>query len=66
MIASLLGVPPEDRDMVRGWIDESFYLDPGKGMSNDISEAMFSFMDYLARRSPIARRTRATTCSPIS
>jgi cytochrome P450 len=48
VIAALLGVPPEDRDMVRGWIDESFHLDPEKGMSNDISmAAMFKFMEYL-------------------
>ncbi len=48
VIAALLGVPPEDRDMVRGWIDESFHLDPETGMSNDISTAaMFSFMEYL-------------------
>ena len=50
VIAALLGVPPEDRDMVRGWIDESFHLDPEKGMSNDISmTAMFSFMEYLGK-----------------
>ncbi len=50
VIAALLGVPPEDRDMVRGWIDESFHLDPETGMSNDISAAaMFSFMDYLGK-----------------
>ena len=48
VIAALLGVPPEDRDMVRGWIDESFHLDPEQGMQNEISQnAMFSFMDYL-------------------
>ncbi len=48
VIAALLGVPPEDRDTVRGWIDESFHLDPETGMSNDVSAgAMFSFMDYL-------------------
>ena len=48
VIAALLGVPPEDRDMVRGWIDESFHLDPEKGMSNDVSTgAMFNLLDYL-------------------
>ena len=48
VIAALLGVPPEDRDMVRGWIDESFHLDPETGMSNDITmAAMFTFMEYL-------------------
>jgi cytochrome P450 len=35
---------------VRGWIDESFHLDPEKGMSNDISAAaMFKFMDYVGK-----------------
>jgi cytochrome P450 len=48
VIAALLGVPLEDRDRVRGWIDESFHLDPETGMSNDVSAAaMFSFMEYL-------------------
>src|SRR6202050_2768253 len=50
VIAALLGVPPEDRDMVRGWIDESFHLDPETGMSNDISAtAMFSVMEYVGK-----------------
>ena len=36
--------------MVRGWIDESFHLDPESGMSNEISQtAMFSFMEYLGK-----------------
>ena len=51
VIAALLGVPPEDRDMVRGWIDESFHLDPEKGMYNDISAAaMFKLQDYVTAR----------------
>ncbi len=37
VIAALLGVPPEDRDMFRGWIDESFHLDPETGMSNEVA-----------------------------
>ena len=50
VIAALLGVPPEDRDMVRGWIDESFHLDPELGMSNDISTAaMFNVMEYVGK-----------------
>ena len=50
VIAALLGVPPEDRDMVRGWIDESFHLDPETGMSNDITmAAMINFMEYLGK-----------------
>jgi len=48
VIAALLGVPPEDRDMVRGWIDESFHLDPELGMYNDVSaEAMGKLMEYV-------------------
>ena len=50
VIAALLGVPHEDRDFVRGCIDESFHLDPEKGMSNDISTAaMFKLMDYVVQ-----------------
>jgi cytochrome P450 len=49
VIAALLGVPPEDRDMVRGWIDESFHLDPEKGMYNDVSAvAMGKLQEYAA------------------
>jgi cytochrome P450 len=48
VIAALLGVDEADRDMFRGWIDESFHLDPEQGMSNDISaEAMFKMMGYV-------------------
>ena len=39
VIAALLGVPPADREMVRGSIDESFHLDPEQGMFNDIVAA---------------------------
>ena len=49
VIAALLGVDEADRDMFRGWIDESFHLDPELGMSNDISaEAMGKMMGYTA------------------
>ncbi len=48
VIAALLGVPEEDRDMVRGWIDESFHLDPELGMYNDVSaEAMGKMLEYV-------------------
>ncbi|MGO9576184.1 MAG: hypothetical protein ACLPTQ_17865, partial [Terriglobales bacterium] len=40
----------EDRDIVRGWIDESFHLDPETGMSNDISvTAMINVMEYVGK-----------------
>lgn len=49
VIAALLGVPEEDRDMFRGLIDETFHLDPEKGMYNDVSfEAMAKLHDYMA------------------
>ncbi len=48
VIAALLGVPPEERDMVRHWIDVSFTLDPEKGMYNDVSAAaMLELHDYV-------------------
>ncbi len=47
VIAALLGVPEEDRDMFRRWIDESFHLDPDTGMSNDLSAAaMMKTLEY--------------------
>ena len=49
VIAALLGVPSEDRDMFRGLIDQTFHLDPEKGMYNDISfAAMGKLQDYTA------------------
>ncbi len=49
VIAALLGVPEEDRDMFRGLIDETFHLDPEKGMYNDVSfEAMAKLHEYMA------------------
>ena len=48
VIAALLGVPPEERDMVRHLIDVSFTLDPEKGMYNDVSAAaMLELHDYM-------------------
>jgi len=48
VIAALLGVDPDDRDMVRGLIDETFHLDPEKGMYNDVSfAAMEKLRDYM-------------------
>jgi cytochrome P450 len=48
VIAALLGVDEADRDMFRGWIDDSFHLDPEQGMYNDVSaEAMGKMMGYV-------------------
>jgi cytochrome P450 len=47
VIASLLGVPSEDRDMVRELIDGTFHLDPVLGMYNDVSfAAMAKLHEY--------------------
>jgi cytochrome P450 len=49
VIAALLGVDREDRDMVRSLIDETFHLDPELGMYNPQSfEAMEKLHDYFA------------------
>ncbi len=49
VIASLLGVPPADRDLVRGFIDDTFHHDPEKGMYNEQSmEAMGKLQAYVA------------------
>ncbi|CAO5192088.1 putative cytochrome P450 123 [Frankia sp. AiPs1] len=37
VISRLLGVDPDDQERVRGLIDETFHLDPEKGMINDVS-----------------------------
>ncbi len=48
VIASLLGVPIEDQNEVRGLIDQVFHLEPGVGMINDVSfAAMLELHGYL-------------------
>jgi cytochrome P450 len=37
VITELLGVDLADREMVKGWIDEVFHIEPGIGMINDVS-----------------------------
>ncbi len=37
VIAALLGVPADDREEVRGYIDQIFHIEPGVGMVNDVS-----------------------------
>jgi cytochrome P450 len=50
VIAALLGVPPEDRDSVRGLIDETFTLDPEKGMYNEVAAAaMLKLQEYVTQ-----------------
>ena len=66
VIAALLGVPPEDRDQVRGWIDESFHLDPELGMYERRVRRGDGQAAWSTSRvsSPSAGRTLVTTCSP--
>ena len=48
VIAELLGVPLADRELVRGWIDETFHIEPGVGMINDASlTAQIQLYEYL-------------------
>jgi cytochrome P450 len=48
VIASFLGVPIEDQERLRELIDTTFYLDPEKGMINDVSfAAQIAIHEYL-------------------
>jgi cytochrome P450 len=50
VISALLGVPPEEREEVRHHIDQTFYIEPGMGMVNDVSFAAQIWMhEYLGR-----------------
>ena len=49
VIASLLGVPLEDQNQVRGYIDQVFHLEPDVGMINDVSfAAMLELHGYIS------------------
>jgi len=51
VIATLLGVPPSDREDVRHHIDGLFHLEPGVGMANDASlESAAWLYDYIGRQ----------------
>jgi cytochrome P450 len=48
VIAALIGVPEPDRDYVRKHIDQTFHIEPGVGMINDVSlEAQIVLNTYL-------------------
>jgi len=48
VITELLGVDLADRSMVKAWIDETFHIEPDKGMINDISfGARIKLVEYL-------------------
>lgn len=49
VISHLVGVEPEDQEMIRLMIDESFHLDPETGQNNAISQAASARLrEYLA------------------
>jgi cytochrome P450 len=55
VISTLLGVPDDEREEVRHYIDEVFYIEPGVGMVNDRSfGAQIWLHEYLGRQ--LARR----------
>ena len=39
VIASLFGIPNEEREQLRVWFDQTFHIEPGVGMINDVSFA---------------------------
>jgi cytochrome P450 len=48
VIAALIGVPEGDREYVRKYIDQTFHIEPGVGMINDVSlEAQGLLVHYL-------------------
>lgn len=49
IIAALLGVPNEDREMVRSAIDATFHLEPDVGMANDQSSAAMATLHTYIR-----------------
>ncbi|MDA8359980.1 MAG: cytochrome P450 [Actinomycetota bacterium] len=58
VIATLLGVPPQDRHDVRELIDASFHLEPGVGMANDVAGAAWGALsDYLTTQLESRRST---------
>jgi cytochrome P450 len=57
VIATLLGVPPEEREEVRHHIDLVFHIEPGVGMINDVSlSAQIWLHEYLGRQLDARRR----------
>lgn len=56
VISSLFGIPDDDRERLRGWFDETFHIEPGVGMINDVSfAAQIKLHDYF-RHAIEARR----------
>ena len=48
VISSLLGVPLQDQEMLRGHIETIFHIEPGVGMINDVSmSARLAIQEYI-------------------
>jgi cytochrome P450 len=60
VIATLLGVPPADRQGVRRLIDESFHLDPALGMANEVAAAAWGELSGYLAEQLAARQARPT------
>ena len=51
VISALLGVPQDEREEVRHYIDEVFHIEPGVGMVNDVSlGAQIWLYEYLGKQ----------------
>jgi cytochrome P450 len=58
VISELIGVDPADREEIRHVIDTTFYLDPEKGMINDVSFlAQIRLHEYWTEQIEARRRT---------
>src|SRR5262249_8085049 len=58
VITDLPGVSLAERTMVKAWIDETFHIEPGVGMINDIAvTAQFKLFEYLEEQ--LNERVRA-------
>ncbi len=58
VIATLLGVPPEDRAEVRRHIDGSFHLEPDVGMANPTAAASWTWLSEYITDQLRSRRAR--------
>jgi cytochrome P450 len=49
VISSLVGVPPEDQEQQRQYVDQMFHIEPGVGMMNDTAvEGAMALVAYLS------------------
>ncbi|MCK9899274.1 cytochrome [Parafrankia colletiae] len=57
VISQLIGVNPEDREEIRQTIDQTFHIEEGKGMINDVSfAAQIKMHTYFSEQIDIRRR----------